>query len=429
MRNRWRLTVRSRVVGVGVASTIAALIVTFLFAGSIGSSRNTLNQRNENAATINLLARFVDSSATVTIAQFNDLLLSKNQRATITIAGRTTVVGDPLVGVSDLVTMTVRVKGGTLTIASPVDNHLDPPIEIVLLTLGVLLVVLSSVFLANRSVNRQTRSRVDDAVRAAERVSLGDFTARIGSGGPEILVRLGSAFDAMASRLESIDREQREFLADLAHEIATPIQALSGFSQGVIDGTIPIETASEAIENQTARLSELLDELTQLRSLDAPGESHFDEVDLHALVQSLFKEYEPTAMAAGVDLRYHSEHVNLVTDQKLVETVLRNFITNAFRYTPRGERIVVSCAVVHRQVVLSVADTGIGIAPEHQQRIFDRFFRTAEARDRISGGTGLGLTIARRAAHSLGGHIELESELGRGSDFRLVLPQKSSPSK
>jgi signal transduction histidine kinase len=416
--------VRSRVVGVGVASTVAALLVTFLIAGSIGSSRNTQSQRAENAATLDLLARFVDSNAKVTITQFNDLLLAKNQRATITLAGRTTVVGDPLVGVSPLVVLSVRVKGGTISIASPVDNHLDPPIEIVLITLGVLLVVLGSVFLANRSVNRQTRSRVDDAVRAAERVSLGDFSARIGPGGPEVLVRLGAAFDTMASRLESIDREQREFLADLAHEIATPIQALSGFSQGVIDGTIPIETASEAIENQTARLSELLDELTQLRSLDAPGASHFDEVDLHALVQSLYKEFEPAAIAAGVDLQCHSEHVDLVTDQKLVETVLRNFITNAFRYTPRGERIVIGCALVHRQVVLSVSDTGIGIAAEHQQRIFDRFFRTAEARDRISGGTGLGLTIARRAAHSLGGHIELESELGHGSDFRLVLPQK-----
>lgn len=421
---RWHLMVRSRVIAVGVASTIVALVITFLIAGSVGSSRNAQSQRSENTATINLLARVLDSGTRVTIAQFDSLLLSKGQRATIDVGGHVTVIGDPLIGRTDLVSLSVPVRGGTLTLTSPVDNHLDPPIEVVVITLGVLLVVLGSVFLANYSANRQTRRRVDDAVRAAERVSQGDFSARIGSGGPEVLVRLGASFDAMAARLESIDREQREFLADLAHEIATPIQALSGFSQGVIDGTIPIETASEAIENQTARLSELLDELTQLRSLDAPGEGQFDEVDLAALIQSLHKEFEPTAIAAGVDLQCRSEHVTLVTDQKLVETVLRNFITNAFRYTPRGEHIALWCGVVQHQVVLSVSDTGIGIAPEHQQRIFDRFYRTAEARDRISGGTGLGLTIARRAAHSLGGHIELESELGRGSDFRLVLPQE-----
>ena len=226
----------------------------------------------------------------------------------------------------------------------------------------------------------------------------------------------------MATRLESIDREQREFLADLAHEIATPIQALSGFSKAVIDGTIPIETAQAAIESQTARLSELLDELTQLRSLDSPGENLFSEVDLYGLVHSLYSEFRTIASATGIDMQFRSEKISLLTEQKLVETVLRNFITNALRYTPRGERILIRCELVHRRVVLSVSDTGPGIAGEHQQRIFDRFYRTAEARDRISGGTGLGLTIARRAAHSLGGHIELESELGQGSDFRLVLP-------
>jgi len=429
VRASGRLRNRSRVIAVGVTSTVVALLVTVLIAGAIGSNRNTQGQRSENTATINLLARVLDSGANVTIAQFSELLLAKNQRATITVAGHATVVGDSLRGRSDLITMTVPIKGGTLTLASPVDNHLDPPLEIVLITLGVLLVVLGSVALANRTANLQTRRRVDEAVRAAERVSQGDFTARIGAGGPEVLVRLGAAFDAMASRLESIDHEQREFLADLAHEIATPIQALSGYSQGVIDGTIPLETASEAIENQTARLSELLDELAELRSLDAPGESKVDEVDLYALVQGLHQEFEPAASAAGVELERRGAHVTLVTDQKLVTTVMSNFVTNALRYTPRGGRIVIGCDADPRQVVLSVADTGIGIAPEHQQRIFDRFFRTAEARDRITGGTGLGLTIARRAAHSLGGHIELESELGRGSSFRLVLPQKARTTK
>jgi two-component system sensor histidine kinase BaeS len=326
------------------------------------------------------------------------------------------------VGAHNLFTLRVPIKGGSITLASPVDKGFDPPFEIVLITLGVLLIVLGSVFLANRAANRQTRSRVEDAVKAAERVSLGDFTARIGSGGPKPIVHLGVAFDAMATRLESIDREQREFLADLAHEIATPIQALSGFSQAVIDGTIPIDTAQAAIESQTTRLSELLDELTQLRSLDAPGESHLSEVDLEALARSLYVEFKPIATAAGIDMQFRGESVTLLTEQKLVETVLRNFITNALRYTPRGKRIVIRCKLVHRRAVLSVSDTGLGIAAEHQQRIFDRFYRTTEARDRISGGTGLGLTIARRAAHSLGGHIELESELGQGSHFRLVLP-------
>jgi two-component system sensor histidine kinase BaeS len=369
-----------------------------------------------------MLAHSVSGGSIRGIAEYRNLLVAENQRVTVTVHGHSTIFGDPLTGVRDLFTLSVPINDGSITLASPIDKGFDPPFEIVLITLGVLLIVLGSVFLANRTANRQTRSRVEDAVRAAERVSLGDFTARIGSEGPEPIVRLGAAFDAMATRLESIDREQREFLADLAHEIATPIQALSGFSQAVIDGTIPIDTAQAAIESQTTRLSELLDELTQLRSLDAPGESHLSEVDLYALAHSLYVEFKPIATAAGIEMQFRSESVTLLTEQKLVETVLRNFITNALRYTPRGQLIAIRCKLVHHGVVLSVSDTGLGIAAEHQQRIFDRFYRTTEARDRISGGTGLGLTIARRAAHSLGGHIELESELGQGSDFRLVLP-------
>ncbi len=422
MMVRWRFPISSRVVVVGVISTIAALLVTFAVAGTIGSSRSAQSQRVENTAIIELLARSVSGGSLENISHYSGLLRAENQRAIVTIDGRSTTFGDSLNGQRHLFSVSVPINGGSITLASPADKSFDPPFEIVLLTLGVLLIVLGSVVLANWMSNRQTRRRVEEAVKAAERVSLGDFTARIGSGGPEPIVRLGLAFDAMATRLESIDREQREFLADLAHEIATPIQALSGYSQAVIDGTIPVDTAQVVIESQTTRLSELLDELTQLRSLDAPGEIHSSEVDLEALVHSLFVEFKPIATAAGIDMQFLSERVTLLTEQKLVETVLRNFITNALRYTPSGQRIVIRCKVVHQMAVLSVTDTGLGIAAEHQQRIFDRFYRTTEARDRISGGTGLGLTIARRAAHSLGGHIELTSEPGQGSEFRLVLP-------
>jgi histidine kinase len=111
------------------------------------------------------------------------------------------------------------------------------------------------------------------------------------------------------------------------------------------------------------------------------------------------------------------------TDWGLIKTVLRNLVTNALRYTPAGESITISNWLERSGVVVSVRDTGAGIAPEHQERIFDRFYRTEAARDRITGGTGLGLSIARGAANALGGHIEVKSELGTGSDFRLTLPR------
>jgi len=411
------------VFAVGLFATVLALLVVFFVGGSLGSSKNTNSQKLENSAVARLLASHVGNAPLrSSLEPYRDLLVAEEQHVTVRTLHGAFSIGASFSQNQPLLRVSVPIEGGEVIVTSPADIGLDPPIDFVMMTLGALLAVLASVLLANGALGRQTRRRVDDAIAAAQRVSMGDFTARVGSGGPEPVARLGQAFDTMASRLESIDREQREFLADLAHEIATPIQVLSGFSMAVIDGTIAKDAARPAIETQTARLTELLDELTQLRSIDSPQANHREVVDLFELCHELEEEFAPIADEAHVRFGSRCEHVTLMTDRKLVETVLRNFLTNAFRYTPSHERITVHCGVAQTRAVVGVSDTGPGISREEHQRIFDRFYRTEEARDRISGGTGLGLTIARSAARALGGHIELDSEPGRGSDFQLVLP-------
>ncbi|MHB1208902.1 MAG: sensor histidine kinase [Acidimicrobiales bacterium] len=420
-------SLRTRVIAVGIATTIVALMVAFFIVGSLGSKNNTKNQLIRDTAIAKVLASNVGSPASAAnLRAFHLLLIAEKQYVTVRTAAGTFSLGVPIEKDVTSTRASVPIVGGTLTVTSALDTSLDPPIEFVYVALAVLLVVLASVSIADRTMNRETRERVDQAVRAAERVSLGDFSVRVGGGGPEPIARLGRAFDTMATRLESFDRDQREFLADLAHEVATPIQALSGFAQAAIDGTIAKEVAQSMIESQTGRLSELLDELTQLRSIDTPYGAQLEDVDIEGVCRSLYQEFITTAQESGVVLNYRCEHMLLRTDQRLVETVLRNFLTNAFRYTPAGESVSLRGEMVHDRAVLSVSDTGPGIAPEHQQRIFDRFYRTEEARDRISGGTGLGLTIARSAATSLGGHIELDSTIGQGSTFRLVIPTRHS---
>lgn len=416
-------SLRTKVIAVGVTTAVVALMIAFFVVGFLGSKTNAKNQHRQDAAIAKLLASHVGTPpSSSNLKAFGQLLIAEKQHVTVRTASGTFEVGVPIEKDIALSGVTVPISGGTLTVTSTLDTSLDPPIEFVYVALAVLLVVLASIAIADRTMNRETRERVDQAVRAAERVSLGDFSVRVGGGGPEPIARLGRAFDTMATRLESFDRDQREFLADLAHEVATPIQALSGFAQAAIDGTVPKDVAQNMIESQTTRLAELLDELTQLRSIDTPYDAEREDVDIEEICRSLYQEFMTTAQDSGVVLDYQCEHMSFRTDRRLVETVLRNFLTNAFRYTPSGESVHLRGEVVHGRAVLSVSDTGPGIAPEHQQRIFDRFYRTEEARDRISGGTGLGLTIARSAASSLGGHIELDSALGRGSTFRLVVP-------
>jgi two-component system phosphate regulon sensor histidine kinase PhoR len=106
----------------------------------------------------------------------------------------------------------------------------------------------------------------------------------------------------------------------------------------------------------------------------------------------------------------------------LLETIIGNLLSNAIRYTPPGGRVTLTAALQHDAVTFSVRDTGIGIAREHQTRVFDRLYRVDAARARATGGTGLGLAISQRAAHTLGARLALSSEPGKGSEFRLILP-------
>ena len=132
--------------------------------------------------------------------------------------------------------------------------------------------------------------------------------------------------------------------------------------------------------------------------------------------------FAPAAANAGVKLSLSVRANQILSDRRLLETVASNLLSNALRYTPEGGRVEVHVRQHRGRVVLMVRDNGVGIAPEHQQRIFERLYRVDSARNRATGGSGLGLAIAQRAAQSLGGHIELESTPGRGSEFRLVLP-------
>lgn len=298
--------------------------------------------------------------------------------------------------------------------------------DITLVSAGVVVLVIIAAAATATLLVAAVRRPVERAVAAARRVAAGDFAARIGTGGPEELVELGRSFDEMAGRLEAADRDQRRFLGDVAHEIATPVNIITGYALALADQDIrdpaELHEASAVIHGETERLRSLLDKLRQLIQLDLAQAGPAERVDLGRLLARLQTRFATTAGAAGIRLRVHGGGV-IDSDLRLLETVLDNLVSNAIRYTPAGGEVTVSTHRHRHTISLAVKDTGIGIPPEHQRRIFDRFYRVDEARDRASGGTGIGLALAQRAARALGGHIELDSTPGRGSEFRLILPR------
>jgi signal transduction histidine kinase len=339
--------------------------------------------------------------------------------------GRRVFAGPPAKGTLT-VTATAHFPGGFVRVTAGANENVQIPLELTLVLGAVVLLVIAVAVLTATLIARSVRDPIARTIDAADRLARGDLSARMGTQGPEEFARLAEAFDEMAGRLEAADQEQRRFLADVTHEIATPVNSLSGFALALADGSASTETereeAARLIKQEAVRLDSLLDELRSLTQLDFVGSPRLEPVDLGRFTADLVGRLQKAADDAEVTLELESTHLEIACDRRLLETVVVNFATNAIRYTPRGGRVRLAARRRGRDAVIAVTDTGIGIAPEHRPRIFDRLYRVDDARDRERGGSGLGLALAWRAAQALGGHIELDSELGRGSEFRLVLP-------
>lgn len=340
-------------------------------------------------------------------------------------AGQVIFAGPAITSTAFELDVTASFPGGRVVLRDYNTPQGGWPLEVTLVVAGVVLLVIAAALTAASLLTRVLRTPINRAVAAADRVAAGDLEARIGEVTPEELARLANAFDSMAARLEAADHDQREFLADVAHEIATPVNAIAGLANALADGTIGSSgdraEAAALIETETARLGSMLEDLRRLTGLDLAEPVGEEVVDLGDLCRSLRARFARAAADAGVDLSVAGEPYQVTTDRRLFETVLDNLVSNAIRYTPAGGSVTVR--VIHRGTGLEVrvADSGIGIGRADIERIFDRFYRVDRARDRASGGSGLGLALARRAAHALGARIEVSSEVGRGSEFKVVL--------
>ena len=349
-----------------------------------------------------------------------------NDQLVVIRGGRTVFAGPSMAPLPLELTVSAAIPGGRVILhdhSGPASGGLAQGT----LVAGVIAaLIIAEAWLAATLLVRTVRKPVGRAIDTADRLAAGDFAARMGASGPEEFARLGRAFDSMATQLQHADTEQKRFLADLAHEIATPVSALAGFAVALVDGSV--RTASDRAEaagivvHESDRLHRLFDDVRSLNQLDFTESTRREQIDLSGLCTQTAQRFQLAADKARVALRVRAGHVSVTTDPRLIETVVNNFVSNAIRYTPPGGTVEIRARRRRTAAVLAVRDTGIGIAAKQLERIFDRLYRVDEARDRVTGGSGLGLAIARGAAQSIGACIEVESKPGSGSEFRLVLP-------
>ena len=232
------------------------------------------------------------------------------------------------------------------------------------------------------------------------------------------------------TELRRLENVRREFVANVSHELKTPLSAIKGYAEtlrlgAINDGEHNLHFVRR-IEEQADRLHELILDLLHIARLES-GEELFEltTVDIAGLVEQCRQQFAELAAAKQVNLRTEltTARITARADEEGVRTILNNLIDNGLKYTPSGGSVVIRAAGEGDSVLLEVEDTGIGIAEKDLARIFERFYRVDRARSRELGGTGLGLSIVQHLAHAFGGDVNVESQPGRGSKFRVRLPQ------
>jgi signal transduction histidine kinase len=234
---------------------------------------------------------------------------------------------------------------------------------------------------------------------------------------------LADRFREMARRLSEAEQMERNFLMTVSHELRTPLTAIRGHVEALREGLIEDpqmrSLSLDTIAAETERLARLVGDVLDLAKLDARRFTVLDEeVDMQHLVARAYSTFNEEARRRDIDYRteVRADPV-LITDGDRVLQIITNLLSNAFRWTPDGGRIDVALGQANGTVSVAIRDTGPGIAPEHRERIFRPFWSEDKG-----GGTGLGLAIANELAHALGGQILLETRVGEGSTFELLLP-------
>jgi signal transduction histidine kinase len=316
---------------------------------------------------------------------------------------------------------------GAIVVAKPQDVVSDQWAPLVLrlgaaIAIGGLLAWLLGLWLS-----RRISKPVQALARASDEIASGNYAVQVPVGrGSSELTHLSERFNQMAARLAATEERERQFLMSVSHELRTPLTAIKGHVDALRDGLVDdpelIAASLDVVANEATRLERLVGDVLDLAKLRAHRFTvQTEEVDMGRLVEQAYGSFGDEARRREIHyaLDGAEQAPTIITDGDRVLQVITNLLKNAFRWTPDGGTIGVALDASNGAIRVEVSDTGPGITREDAQRIFNPFV------SHDTQGTGLGLPIARELAGALGGRIELDTEIGRGSRFRLVLPSLS----
>jgi two-component system phosphate regulon sensor histidine kinase PhoR len=273
---------------------------------------------------------------------------------------------------------------------------------------------------------------VEPIIKALERIGQGDFNVRLENEldgdfqGHEPVKKLVQSVNSMALELSQMEELRQEFISNVSHEIQSPLTSIRGFARALQDEDLSQEEKTHylnIIETECMRLSKLSEDLLKLASLEAENlQFEPKPYRLDKQIRSLILACEPQWMDKVIDMVVSLEEVSITADEDLLSQVWINLIHNSIKFSPQSARVNIGLHQQGDKVLFSISDTGIGILEADQARVFERFFKADKSRQRSNGGSGLGLSIAKKIVEIHQGEISLQSKLGAGTTVTVSLP-------
>jgi two-component system sensor histidine kinase BaeS len=263
----------------------------------------------------------------------------------------------------------------------------------------------------------------------------GDYRVRVPAAGEGEIGHLAQSFNVMAQQVQAGNQVLRDFVANVSHDLRTPLTMITGFSQALLDGTAgadEVESSAAIIHEESLKMQRMVNDLLQLTRLESGLlKLQPEPVPAGSFVQgtidrvhSAYHDRPHARMQFSGDGRLY-----LLADPIQIERALRNLLENALQYTPSGGEVTVTAQRRAQWIEIAVQDTGMGIAADDLPRVWERFYRSDRARERQSGHSGLGLAIVREIVEAHGGTVTAESEQGKGTTFRLTVPAAAPPAQ
>jgi two-component system sensor histidine kinase BaeS len=316
------------------------------------------------------------------------------------------------------------------------------------LVLGAILLLIGGTAVAALVIFRPAQARLRAVEDAARRFGEGDLSARAPEIGGDEVAAVATAFNRMAgdlaarqAQLVEADRARRQLLADVSHELMTPLTAIRGYAETLALPQFTPESkegqrAVKVIHEEGVRIERLVKDLLDLARFEAGGISlAFESVDVDELFERVSDRHARAAQEKGVtiDIATSEDDIRLIGDPHRLEQVIQNLASNALRHTPPGGSVRLGASREDGTVKLTVTDTGVGIPQEHLPHVFDRFYKADQSRSQAlgsrslgeGGGSGLGLSIVKAIVERHGGTVSVRSRQGVETTFEIVLPQQS----